>query len=398
MPEDTVVEQAVNVALSLGIMLGAVVVALLLYLAVVRIVFRVGNVDVFAREARHRCRWPSRTTVALLAVLASLPFTELPEALTTRLAHLLSVGAIVAGTWTFLRLSLAVEVTLLDGLELDDVEEASPWARRRQTRVILLRRVFSGLAILVAIGGVLLTFDTARTLGQSLIASAGIIGLIAGIAAQATLGNLIAGIQLAVAEPIRIDDVVVVEGEWGNIEEITLTYVVVRTWDRRRLVLPTSFFVGNSFQNWTRNGTQVIGHVSWMLDHRAPIEAMRQEFHRQVEANPLWDGDIAVLQVIDTTSATIQVRALMTAPNSGKVWDLRCAIREGLLTWLVRTHPEALPATRLIEGAPTPEVPQTPREVEDLDVTQFLHRSPDPESVPNPDPQRTGQWPVIPRP
>ena len=397
MPEASVAETAVNIARSIGIMGGAVVVALALYLATVRIVFRVGRTDRFFEQLVSRCKWPARTTVVVLALLSSMPFTQFPDILTDQLVHLLQIMAILAGTWTVLRLAAAIEATLLGELDLDVPEGESTWVRGRQTRTILLRRIVAGVTIILAIGGLLLTFDTARTLGQSLLASAGIFGLIAGIAAQATLGNIIAGIQLAVAEPIRIDDVVVVEGQWGNIEDVALTYVVVRTWDRRRIVLPTSYFMDNTFENWTRNGTQVIGQVTWRLDHRTPVQSMREEFHRQAEDNPLWDGDVSVLQVVETNDSSIDVRALVTAPTSRKAFDLRCAIREGMLAWLVENHPESLPVQRLIEGPAAPAVAAGTDPVAGGDFTEYLHRSPGPATVPNPDPSRTGEWPVIER-
>lgn len=389
MPEETVAEQAVDIAYSLAVIAGVVAGALLLYVATVRVAFRLSRTDTFAVEATRRVRWPARLTVVLVAIMFALRITELPAEATGRATRVLGVAAILTGTWAMLRLAVAVEATLLAGLHWDEGEEGSgsAWARARTTKIILLRRVASGLLIVVAIGGVLLTFDTARSLGTSLLASAGIIGVIAGIAAQPTLGNLVAGIQLAVAEPFRIDDVVVVEGEWGNIEEITLTYVVIRIWDRRRLVLPTSYFVHTPFHNWTRHGTQVIGQVSWHLDHRTPVEALRQEFHRQVDAHPLWDGDVAALQVVEVGERTIHVRGVVTAPNAGKVWDLRCAIREGVLGWLVHTHPEALPQTRVLEGAPLPPDVAAPS-----DPTPVS--SPTPETAPAPDPTRTGEWPA----
>ena len=187
---------------------------------------------------------------------------------------------IATSTWWALRLALAIEATLLGQLDLDTY--GGDYARRRQTQVIILRRVAAAIIIMLAIGAVLLTFDEARSLGTSLLASAGILSLVAGVAAQSTLGNIVAGIQIAVAEPIKLDDVVLIEGEWGNIEEISLTYVIVRIWDRRRLVLPTSYFINNPVTNWTRGGTDISGTVFWYLDHRTPMEAMREEFLRRV--------------------------------------------------------------------------------------------------------------------
>lgn len=357
MPQDPV-DVAVNLARSLSIMGIAVVVAVLVYVVAARTLFRLSKADRFAQEVSGRCRWPGRWTVGLLAVRASLPFTELGPTATDQLAHALTIGIIITSAWWALRLALAIEATLLSQLDLDVA--TSDFARRRQTQVMLLRRVAAALIIMFAIGAVLLTFDDARTLGTSLIASAGVIGLVVGIAAQTALGNLMAGIQIAVAEPIKMGDVVVVEGEWGTIEEITLTYVVIRIWDRRRLVLPTAYFISTPITNWSRGGTAVTGTVFWHLDHRTPVEAMRDEYLAQVEAHPLWDGKDASLLVTDTTEDRIEVRGMVTAADAFQLWDLRCALREGMLAWLNQHHPEALPTTRLLEAAPTPPRPQAP--------------------------------------
>lgn len=356
--DDTAVDVAVNVARTLSIMGAAIVVAILVYMVATRTLFRWSKADRFAQEASGRCRWPGRWTVGLLALRASLVFTGMPEGLADNLAHGLTIAIIITSSWWALRLALAVEATLLSQLDIDgDGDGDGDLARRRQTQVMLLRRVTAALVIMLAIGAVLLTFEDGRSLGTSLLASAGVIGLIAGIAAQAALGNLIAGIQIAVAEPIKLDDVVVVEGEWGNIEEIGLTYVVVRIWDRRRLVLPTSYFINTPITNWTRGGTAISGTIYWRLDHRTPVAAMRAEFLQQVDAHPLWDHREASLLVTDTTEDRIEVRGMVTAATAWQLWDLRCALREGMLDWLNEHHPEAFPTTRLLEAPPTPPRP-----------------------------------------
>jgi len=389
MPETAIVEQATNAALSVGVLVVAGFLALGVHLLAVRGIFRLGRSDRFAQEATARAKWPARTTSVLLGLLGGMLFTELPEGVTEGLTHTLLVLAIIGGTVTLMRLAVAVEVSILSGLDMD--AEDNSWARGRTTRAILLRRISSALIIMVGVGSVLLTFETARTVGTSLLASAGILGLVVGVAAQSTLANIVAGIQIAVAEPIRIDDVVVVEGQWGNIEQLSLTYVVVRTWDRRRVVLPTSYFVSTPFENWSMYGQQIIGDVVWQLDHRVPMNAMRQEFHRMVDAHDLWDGDVAVLQVIEVTGPTVKVRGLVSAHNSHNAWDLRCALREGILVWLADHHPYALPTTRLLEAAEDPSArrPTSP--------PPPPMRSPGPDDVPNPDPARTGEWPVVDR-
>lgn len=398
MPEADVqplVEPLVDVMHVVGVLGVAGLLGVLASPLLARVVFRLSRADDFAREARTRCRWLSRTTLALVAMLAATPLTDLAEEPRRTVVHVLLVAAIVSGTATLLRLTGAAEQAMLARYDL--ATEDNAFARGRHTRITIARRLVSVVLLVAGIGAVLLTFESARTVGTSLLASAGIAGVVAGVAAQSTLGNVVAGIQLLVAEPLSLDDVVVVEGEWGNIEQITLTYVVVRTWDRRRLVLPTSYFVSTPFENWTRHGSQVIGAVTWELDHRTPVDALRAEFHRQVEAHPLWDGDVAVVQVIDTTSTTISVRGLVTARNASHAWDLRCAVREGVVAWLVATHPEALPATRLLDAAEHP-APDTGRAgtTDGRDPSGAWTVSPGPDTPPSPDPGRTGEWPAGP--
>jgi hypothetical protein len=214
------------------------------------------------------------------------------------------------------------------------------------------RVVTLGIAVL-AIAIVLLTFPQGRAIGASLLASAGIAGILAGVAARSTVGNFIAGLQIAFAEPIRLDDAVVVEGEWGNVEEITLTYVVVRIWDRRRLVLPSSYFVEHPIENWTRYSADIVGTVLLYVDYTTPVELVRAEFERIVAASKLWNGQTSILQVVDATERTMVLRGVVSADSASNAWDLRCEVRENLLAWLQREHPEALPRLRA-------ELPQQP--------------------------------------
>ena len=186
----------------------------------------------------------------------------------------------------------------------------------------------------------------ATTLGATLLASAGILGLVAGIAARPVFGNLIAGLQIALAQPIRLDDVVIVEGEWGRIEEITSTYVVVRVWDERRLVVPLQWFIENPFQNWTRTSAQLLGTAFLWLDYRTPMDEVRAQLQRICEEDPRWDGRVCIAQVTDTREHTMEVRLLVSARNSGDLFDLRCVVRERMIDFLERCHPQALPRLR----------------------------------------------------
>jgi len=194
-------------------------------------------------------------------------------------------------------------------------------------------------------------FDEVKRIGISLFASAGVAGVIIGLAAQRVIGAVLAGIQIAITQPIRLDDVVVIEGEWGRIEEITLTYVVVRIWDQRRLVVPSTYFFEKPFQNWTRTSAEILGTVFIYTDYHVSFDALRKELTRLLESTPLWDKRVNVLQVTDAKQNSVEVRALMSAKDSGTAWDLRVFVREKLIEFLQKNYPGSLPRTRvLIEG------------------------------------------------
>jgi len=356
--------------------LGVAVAALAVYWAAVRVLYRYGMRSDTAQLLRVRTEWPARFVVFTLAALVALPLGELGEGLTDRLEHALAIGLIVAVAWLLLRGVRVVEDAAMRRFSIEMKDNLH--ARRKRTQALVLRRVASVVIFVIAVAAVMLTFEEARAVGASLLASAGVAGLVAGIAARTTLGNLIAGLQIVFTEPIRLDDVVVLEGEWGKIEEITLTYVVVRIWDARRLVLPTTYFVEQPFQNWTRTSAQVLGAVNLHVDYTTPVEEVRQELHRILRASDKWDGDAWVLQVIDATDRTIEVRALMTAEDAPTSWDLRCEVREQLVRYLQKRHPQALPRLRMAQaelgGA---EVGQVSRSAIGHDVGDFDGRKPD---------------------
>jgi hypothetical protein len=195
-----------------------------------------------------------------------------------------------------------------------------------------------------------MTFPSVRGIGTSLLASAGVIGVVAALAAQSVLGNVFAGIQLAFSDAVRLDEVVVVDGEWGRIEELTLSYVAVHVWDDRRLILPTSYFTTTPFQNWTRTRAAVLGTAEFDVDWAVPVQGMREELRRVVEATGLWDGRVCVLQVTDATGGMVRVRALVSAADAPSLWDLRCLVRERLVEWIREQRPTALPRLRAEVG------------------------------------------------
>lgn len=298
-----------------------------------------------AKQALRRVREPLRW----LLVLAGLHIALSAELGGTSVGvlglHLLSLLLIGVLAWLLVASTYIVEDLALSRYRLE--VEDNLRARRVHTQVMVLRRITVFAAVLLAGAAMLMTFPQARTVGTSLLASAGIAGLVAGVAARPVLENVIAGVQIAFSEPIRIDDVVVVEGEWGRIEEITLTFVVVRIWDSRRLVLPISYFVTTPFENWTRATADLLGTVTLELDFRVPLDELRTELARIVADSSRWDGRVQVLQAIGASSTALQVRALVSARDSGTAWDLRCEVREKLVAYIRDHHPEALPRLRV---------------------------------------------------
>ena len=237
-----------------------------------------------------------------------------------------------------------------------DIQKADNLKERKiRTQLQFIRRIAIGLIIILTICVILLSFNNLRKIGTAMLTGVGVGGIIIGFAAQKSLGNLLAGFQLAFTQPLRIDDVLVVEGEWGRVEEITLTYVVVNIWDQRRLILPINYFVEKPFQNWTRNTADILGTVFLYLDYTIPLGPLREEFTRLLESNPLWDKRVKVMQVTNASERTIEVRALMSASSSGNAFDLRCDVREGLITFVQKNFPDCLPVTRaLIEKEDRP--------------------------------------------
>jgi small-conductance mechanosensitive channel len=227
-----------------------------------------------------------------------------------------------------------------------DVED-NLQARRIRTQFQVIERVLVAVIVLIVISAMLMTFEQVRQFGVSLLASAGVAGVVLGFAAQKSLGTLLAGIQIAFSQPIRLDDVVIVEGEWGRVEEITLTYVVVKIWDERRLIVPITYFIDNAFQNWTRSSAQILGTVYIYADYSLPVDELRSELKRILDESPLFDGRAWGLQVTNASDRTIELRALMSAEDASKSWDLRCHVREALIRYLQKQHPESLPRIRL---------------------------------------------------
>lgn len=261
--------------------------------------------------------------------------------LATRFTHVLLVLAL---TWLTLRVIAAVTAEVVETHSGTGTEDQN--ARRVQTQAIVIARSLKILVVVVGLGLALMTIPGARTLGTSVLASAGLAGIVAGVAARPVLSNVIAGMQIALSQPFRIDDVLIVQGEWGRVEEITSTYVSLKIWDERRLVIPLQWFIENPFQNWTRAGSQLLGSVYWWVDYRMPLQPLREQLQRICENSREWDGRLTTLQVTDVSDRAVQIRALVSAGNSGDAWDLRCKVRESLIGFMQERYAGYLPRQR----------------------------------------------------
>jgi small-conductance mechanosensitive channel len=324
-------------------------VAIFAALVVHQLIFRalnrlVENRELFWRSLVQRGRRPARLAILVFALSVAAGVAPMSPAQTGVIQHLLLVAFIALLGWLS-GIALGIWATLyLRHYQLD--AEDNLLARKHTTQMRILQRVAMILIVVITAAAMLMTFDQVRQYGVSLLASAGAAGIVVGLALQPLLKNLVAGIQLAITQPIRIDDAVIVEGEWGNIEEITATYVVVRLWDWRRMVVPLSYFIEHVFQNWTRDDAALIGTVTFYADYTAPVAAMRAKLEEIVKASPLWDGKVVNMQVTDFKADTMEVRMLMSAGTAGRVFDLRCAVREQMIGWLQQEHPRALPRRR----------------------------------------------------
>ena len=318
---------------------------------------------VFVDALHHACHRPWSGLLVLVAVRVALPHAGLPEAGERGVRAGLRPLLIAVLAWLVVKVVFVVEDAVFHKVRTDVQDNRR--ARRLRTQMAMLRRLTALLVVVVAVGAILTTFEQVRLLGTSLLASAGVLGVVAGVAAQSTLGNVFAGLQLAFTDAIRLEDAVVVEQEWGWVEELTLTYVVVHLWDERRLVLPTCWFTTHPFQNWTRKQSRVLGEVTLHLDHSTPVEEVRKEAHRIVEASPLWDRQAWVVQVVDTTPSTIVVRVLASSVDAPTSFDLRCELREKLLAFLRDAHPGGLPRLRAETVEPVDPYPAS----RDRDVT-----------------------------
>ncbi|MFJ9839946.1 mechanosensitive ion channel family protein [Kitasatospora sp. NPDC101155] len=308
-----------------------------------------GHPDAPLWSLLRRCRIPLQLTVVTALLLAADPLKRILHLKDDEGAHHLVLLLLLASLgWLTVRVVAAVLEAVLSRYETVTGDPAR--VQRVHTQISMLRRVVSAVIVVVTAAVMLLTFSAMRTVGASLLASAGIIGIVAGIAAQSTLGNFFAGLQIAFGDTVRIGDTVVVDGQQGTVEEITLSYLVVRLWDQRRLIVPVSYFVNKPFENWTRRDPGLLAAVLLHLDHTTPVDELRTALHTRLEQHPLWDGTEWALNVTDTTPSTIVVRATMTARTPDDAAQLRFDIREHLIAHLRDHHPHALPRLRTTDG------------------------------------------------
>jgi small-conductance mechanosensitive channel len=290
------------------------------------------------------CYRPLQWIVILIVIrlLSKLTMfkTQVPDFIT----HIMSLLFIGLVSWLLIRLVYVLESFIL--IRFDVGVKDNLRARKIHTQFRVLKRIVFTIVIILAFGSCLMTFDKVKQLGTTILASAGIIGIVVGMAAQKTISTFIAGIQIAITQPIRVDDVVIVENEWGRIEEITLTYVVVRIWDLRRLVVPITYFIDKPFQNWTRVTADILGTVFIYVDYTVPVESIRAELQRLLKESKLWDGKVCGLVVTNATERTVELRALMSAVDASTAWDLRCHVREKLIEFVQKNYPQALPKLR----------------------------------------------------
>src|SRR5580693_2555430 len=341
----------------LGIAVAIAIVAALVVILLVAIIARgAGRRRSGAQLILSKARHPFRLLVIIVAIWIAVTFA-LPDdnwmAIKSAVwhadvSHVFLILTIIASTWLVAAL-VGYGLSLAVGRYSIDTPD-NRVARRAQTQILIVRRLLVVIIVVVGLASVLLTFPGVQALGTSVLASAGVVSIIAGLAAQSTLGNVFAGVQLAFSDAIRVDDVVVVNLEWGRIEEITLTYVVVHIWDDRRLVVPSTYFTSNPFENWTRTSSQLLGEVDFDLDWRVSTAAMREQLGEILKQTQSWDGRTQVLQVTDAVGGFVHVRILVSAKDSPTLFDLRCFVREAMVDWIQGQNPQTMPRTRITIG------------------------------------------------
>lgn len=299
---------------------------------------------VFLISLKRRMKGTLFLFVPLIFLNVYLDYLDIDPAILIILHKVLHILIVVSITVVTIRFVHVIQDVLFDKYDISDANNLK--ARKARTQIIFLRKIIVVIVVIIAFSVLLLTFDSVRQYGATLLTSAGVAGIIIGFAAQKTIANLLAGFQIAFTQPIKLDDAVVVEDEWGWIEEINLTYVVVKIWDLRRLVLPITYFTDKPFQNWTRSSAQILGSVFIFTDYTVHVDDLRNRFSQILDKTELWDKEVKVVHVTDATEKTMKIRFLMSAKDSPTAWELRCLVREKLIAYIQEQYPEALPRTR----------------------------------------------------
>ncbi len=340
--------ESVNPFIAVGSGLFALFVGFLIHFIAFRIIRRLS-------QRRPSALWPallkygktsSLFLILLICFIAVKPLMQIVPDSINSVNHAMAILIVIIVAWNLVQAVTIIRVSLLNRFSIEEGDNLK--ARKVHTQFRMLGNIIKFLIIVLAIGIGLMTFESIRHFGVSLLASAGIAGIILGFAAQKLIATILAGLQLAITQPIRLDDVVIVEGEWGKIEEMTLTYVVVRIWDKRRLIVPTTFFIDTPFQNWTRVSADILGTVFLYTDYTVPIDKIREELTRILHNSPHWDGLVNVVQVTDAKERTMEIRALVSAVDAGTAFDLRVEVREKLIAFLQKNYPQSLPTTRVV--------------------------------------------------
>ncbi len=341
---------------ALVLIVAAISVALIVHAIVHKLIVRFwGGRHAVVTTLIHRTRGVTRYGLILFMLSVVMPLLPL-DPVATDLANKVFIAALILliGWVVLLAANLSAD-HYVGRFQLGTIDDIM--ARKAVTQVEVLKRIVDALIIVVAVGFALMTFDTVRQLGLSLFASAGVVGIVAGVALRSVLANFFAGLQIALTQPIRIHDVVTVEGEFGHVEELSSSYVVIRLWDLRRLVVPLSYFIEKPFQNWTRSSSRILGTVFIYTDYTVPVETIRKKAKEIVESSGLWDKQVFNVQVTDVKENALEIRVLLSASDSSKAWDLRCEVREKLIAFM-RNDPDALPRRRtetIIERVTSPD-------------------------------------------
>jgi small-conductance mechanosensitive channel len=367
MPDEQKLETATNMAVTLAWAAGAVAAVYLLGVIVTWVLTRISRRSDLIRDIEVLTRRPVRAAMMVLAAsIAVRRTTDAADSWRNWVDHTLLILMIAAVTWLLTGLVRVAERRMISryGGGGEEISDADRRWRRVRTQVTVLRRLGIAVVIVFGIAAILMTFPSFSDIGTTVFASAGVLSVVAGLAAQTSLGAVFAGMQIAFSGAIRVGDVVQLENGqwWGRVEEITLSYVVVRLWDERRLVLPSTYFTTEPFENWTRSDTEIMGSVEFDVDFSVPFNDMRAELDRLLASSELWDGRRGVLQVTDAVGGVVRVRIVVSAPNAGALFDLRCAVREGMVDWV--QHRQVLPTQRI-----EPATPAEPRRRSDDDGT-----------------------------